>query len=138
MQSSLAILKPDAIERRLVGEIIQRIERTGLAIRDIRLVCPTESIVAAHYMEHSHAPHFKNLVRYMTRGPVVLIQLEGSDCVGLLRSLRGSTDPSKAEPGTITGDLGQGRPVGENLMHASATPEDVVRETTIWLPLDHG
>ena len=83
MHSTLAILKPDAIERRLVGEILQRIEKTGLAISNIRLVHPTESIVVDHYREHWNAPHFGNLVRYMTRGPVVLLQLEGPDCVGL-------------------------------------------------------
>ncbi|NDR53741.1 nucleoside-diphosphate kinase [Actinomyces sp. 565] len=132
----LVLLKPDAVERRLTGEILRRIEAKGYDIVALKLVLPTTEVLAAHYAEHLDKPFYPGVVEYMTRGPVVAVVVEGQRVVEGVRSLMGATDPTAAAPGTIRGDLGRdwGTSAIQNLVHGSDSPASAQREIGIWFP----
>jgi nucleoside-diphosphate kinase len=130
-EESLVLIKPDGVQRRLVGEIIQRFERKGLQLMDLKMVqSPSRTIVETHYEEHRQRKFFNDVVEYMTSGPVVAMAWAGDNCIQTIRNMIGSTNPSKAQPGTIRGDYAID--VGRNLIHASDSIESASREIAIW------
>jgi nucleoside-diphosphate kinase len=135
-QRTLVLLKPDAVKRGQVGEIIRRIEAKGYALVALELRSATPEVLAEHYAEHEGKPFYQPLVDFMLSGPVVAIVLEGERCIEGFRTLAGATDPTAAAPGTVRGDLGRdwGLKVQQNLVHGSDSPESAEREIGIWFP----
>lgn len=135
-QRTLVLLKPDAVRRSQVGEIIRRIEAKGYALVALDLRAATPELLAEHYAEHEGKPFYQPLVDFMLSGPVVAMVLEGERCIEGFRSLAGATDPTVAAPGTIRGDLGRdwGLAVQQNLVHGSDSEESAAREIGIWFP----
>jgi len=131
VNSTLVICKPDAVERGLVGEIIGRIERKGLRISRLELRQIDEETAKMHYAEHASRPFFNELVEFITRSPSVIMEVAGpDDSWAIIRTMMGATDPAKAAPGTIRGDLGFA--VAENLVHGSDSAEAAIRELNIF------
>lgn len=131
MNSTLVICKPDAVERGLVGEIISRFERKGLKISRLEMRTIDQETAKLHYAEHASRPFFTELVDFITRSPSVIVEVTGpEDTWAIVRTLVGATDPAKAAPGTIRGDLGV--TVGENLVHGSDSAEAAARELNIF------
>lgn len=135
-ERTLILLKPDAVQRGLRGEILRRIEAKGYGIVALSQRLATEDVLAAHYAEHEGKPFYAPLVEYMGSAPVVAIVAEGERVIEGFRSLAGTTDPTVAAPGTIRGDLGRqwDLPVIQNLVHGSDSPESAAREIGIWFP----
>ena len=129
-QSTLVIVKPDAVRRGLVGEILARIERKGLRIDELKMMRVLKSLARRHYEEHSKKPFFGELVEYITGGPVVVAKVSGRDAVTVVRTLMGATDPAAAAPGTIRGDFGI--EITENLVHGSDSPASAKRELALF------
>jgi nucleoside-diphosphate kinase len=130
---TLVLLKPDAVERGLVGQIVSRFEAKGLTIAAMELRRLDESVLARHYEEHAGKGFYADLVAFMSRGPVVAMVLEGpEDTWEVVRTMMGATNPRKAAPGTIRGDLGI--LFTENLVHGSDGPESAAREIGIFFP----
>jgi nucleoside-diphosphate kinase len=130
---TLVLLKPDAVERGLVGEIVRRFEAKGLTIVSLDLRTLDKSTLARHYEEHQGKAFYDDLVAFMSRGPVVAMVLEGpEDTWEVVRSMMGATNPRKAAPGTIRGDLSV--EFTENLVHGSDGPESAEREIGIFFP----
>jgi nucleoside-diphosphate kinase len=123
---TLVICKPDAVERRLVGEIVSRLERKGLRIAEMRMETISKEIAGQHYGEHQGKPFYDDLVAFITRGPAVLMVVEGPEAYSVVRTLMGTTNPRQAAPGTIRGDLAI--ELTENLVHGSDSPESAARE----------
>jgi nucleoside-diphosphate kinase len=123
---TLVICKPDAVERRLVGEIVSRLERKGLRIVAMRMETISKEIAGQHYGEHQGKPFYDDLVAFITRGPAVLMVVEGTEAFSVVRTLMGATNPRQAAPGTIRGDLAI--ELTENLVHGSDSPESAARE----------
>lgn len=130
MERTLVIIKPDGVKRGLIGEVINRYERKGLNILDIKLLKPSKDILEKHYMEHREKPFYKELISYMMSGKVLVMILEGNNAISLVRKINGKTNPLEAEPGTIRGDFGSS--VTENIVHASDSKESAEREISIW------
>ncbi|NNN18967.1 MAG: nucleoside-diphosphate kinase [Acidimicrobiaceae bacterium] len=131
MNSTLVICKPDAVERALVGEIVGRLERKGLKIIRLELRRIDVGTAKIHYQEHANRPFFAELVEFITRSPSVIMEVSGpEDTWAIVRTLMGATDPAKAAPGTIRGDLGVS--VAENLVHGSDSAEAAIRELNIF------
>ncbi len=131
MERALLILKPDAVQRGLVGPILTRIEQRGLKLQGLKLMQITEALARTHYGEHEGKAFFKSLVEYITSAPVVVVVVAGkAGTVEMIRTMVGATNPAKAAPGTIRGDFGV--EVGRNLIHASDSPESGERETSIF------
>lgn len=127
------MIKPDGVQRRLVGEIISRIEAKGLTVAALELKNVSDDLARAHYAEHEGKPFFPSLLEFITSGPVVAAILEGPRAVAAFRQLAGGTDPvEKATPGTIRGDLGLETQF--NLVHGSDSPDSAVREIELWFP----
>ena len=114
-ERTLVLVKPDGVQRGLIGEVIGRIERRGLRLCALKLVQIDEATAARHYAEHVGKPFYESLMRFITSGPVVAMVWEGPGAVGLVRSSMGATDPAKAAPGTIRGDLATS--IGNNVVH---------------------
>jgi nucleoside-diphosphate kinase len=131
-QSTLVIVKPDAVSRGLIGEVLSRIERKGLRIDDLRLMRIDRELAERLYAEHTEKPFFGELVEFITSGPVVVAKVSGREAIAVLRSIMGATDPAKSAPGTIRGDLGT--VVTENLVHGSDSPESAERELDLFFP----
>jgi nucleoside-diphosphate kinase len=123
---TLVICKPDAVERRLVGEIVSRLERKGLRITAMRMETISKETAGQHYGEHQGKPFYDDLVAFITRGPAVLMVAEGPEAFSVVRTLMGATNPRQAAPGTIRGDLAI--ELTENLVHGSDSPESAERE----------
>jgi nucleoside-diphosphate kinase len=123
---TLVICKPDAVERRLVGEIVSRLERKGLRIAAMRMETISKEIAGQHYGEHQGKPFYDDLVAFITRGPAVLMVVEGTEAFSVVRTLMGATNPRQAAPGTIRGDLAI--ELTENLVHGSDSAESAARE----------
>ena len=123
---TLVICKPDAVERRLVGEIVSRLERKGLRIAALRMETISKEIAGQHYGEHQGKPFYDDLVAFITRGPAVLMVVEGPEAFSVVRTLMGTTNPRDAALGTIRGDLAI--EMTENLVHGSDSPESAARE----------
>ncbi len=135
-ERSLILVKPDGFKRGLTGEVLRRIEAKGYQLVALRILTPTRDLLGEHYAEHKEKPFFGELVDFMSSGPVTAIVIEGQQCIAGFRSLAGATDPTKAQPGTIRGDLGRdwGHGPTENVVHGSDSPESAAREVSIWFP----
>ena len=132
-ERTLVLIKPDGVERRLVGEIINRIERKGLTIAALELRSVDEELAARHYAEHEGKPFFGALLEFITSGPVVAAVVQGPRAVAAFRQLAGGTDPvDKATPGTIRGDFGLETQF--NLVHGSDSADSAKREIALWFP----
>ena len=132
-ERTLVLIKPDGVERRLIGEILSRIEGKGLIIAALELKNVSDELARVHYAEHEGKPFFPSLLEFITSGPVVAAILEGPRAVAAFRQLAGGTDPvEKATPGTIRGDLGLETQF--NLVHGSDSPDSAVREIDLWFP----
>jgi nucleoside-diphosphate kinase len=129
---TLILCKPDAVERRLIGEIVGRIEAKQLTISAMELRRLDTATARAHYAEHEGKPFFGELVDFITRGPLVAMIVEGPEAWKTMRTLIGATNPREAAPGTIRGDLAI--ETGENLVHGSDGPESAEREIAIFFP----
>lgn len=132
-ERTLVLIKPDGVERAVVGEIISRIERKGLAIVALELKLVSDEVARAHYDEHRDKGFFGDLLEFITSGPVVAAVVEGPRAIAAWRQLAGGTDPvEKATPGTIRGDFGLETQF--NLVHGSDSPESAAREIKLWFP----
>lgn len=129
-ERSLVIIKPDAVQRGLIGEILARYERRGLKIAALRFEVVSRETAERHYAEHHGKPFFNGLVDYITSAPSVLLILEGPDAVAITRTTNGATRPAEAAPGTIRADFGL--TIGRNLVHASDSVESAAREVEIF------
>lgn len=127
---TLILIKPDAFERGLTGELLARFERKGLRVAELRLLQASEEIAHRHYEEHKEKPFFGELVSFITGGPLVAAVLEGHEAVAAARQLIGATNPVEAAPGSIRGDFGL--EVTFNLVHGSDSDESAAREIGIW------
>jgi nucleoside-diphosphate kinase len=130
MERTLVLIKPDAMQRGLAGEIISRLERRGLRIAGLRLFRMEEALARRHYAEHEGKPFFEGLIEYITACPIVAVVFEGTGAVDTVRRTMGATDPANAEPGTIRGDLGL--ETGRNLIHGSDSLESAKREIALF------
>ena len=126
MERTLIILKPDAVQRGLIGEIITRFERKGLQVVGAKLMRIPQQLAETHYEPHRGKPFYPGLVKFMTSSPVVVLALAGKDAIAISRKMMGATFGSKAEPGTIRGDYGVSNSF--NLIHGSDSPESAQRE----------
>lgn len=135
-QRTLVLLKPDAVQRGLRGEILRRIEAKGYDVLALAQRTATAEELAAHYAEHEGKPFYPGLVEYMGQGPLVALVAEGEGVIAGFRSLAGATNPTAAAPGSIRGDLARERdlPVIQNLVHGSDSEESAAREIGIWFP----
>lgn len=124
------MVKPDGVERGLVGEVISRFERKGLVLEKIRRVDIDEAMARRHYEEHVEKPFFPELLEFITSGPVVAMEWSGESAVSVARTMMGATDPKQAAPGTIRGDFGLA--VTHNLVHGSDSVESAERELGIF------
>lgn len=135
-ERTLVLVKPDGVRRRLVGEVVSRIERKGLTIVAIELRTLPRELVEEHYAEHRGKPFYGSLVDFMTSGPVVALVVEGIRAIEVFRTMMGATDPVKAAPGTIRGDLATdfGSGPQENITHGSDSPASAEREIKLFFP----
>lgn len=126
MERTLAIIKPDAVERRLVGRIVTRIEEAGFQIRDIRMVSLSRREAEGFYAVHRERPFFRSLTEFMSSGPALVLVLEAPDAIGRWRTLMGATDPSKADAGTLRREFGTS--IERNATHGSDAPDTAAFE----------
>jgi nucleoside-diphosphate kinase len=132
-ERTLVLIKPDAVERHLIGEVISRIERKGLTIAALELRHVSEELAGRHYAEHEGKPFFGSLLEFITSGPVVAAVVEGPRAIAAFRQVAGGTDPvEKATPGTIRGDFGLETQF--NLVHGSDSEDSAKREIALWFP----
>jgi nucleoside-diphosphate kinase len=129
-ERTLVLIKPDAMQRALAGEILTRLERRGLSVRAARLVRVDRELAERHYAEHAEKAFFGELVQFITSAPTLALVLEGEGAVAVVRETIGATDPAKAAPGTIRGDLALSMP--DNLVHGSDAPDTAKREIELW------
>jgi nucleoside-diphosphate kinase len=130
VERTLVLIKPDAMQRGLAGEILARFERRGLAVRAGRLVQVDDELAERHYAEHAEKPFFGELVEFITSAPTLALALEGESAISVVRTTIGATNPTDAAPGTIRGDLALAMP--DNLVHGSDSPESAERELQLW------
>lgn len=130
MQTTLIILKPDAVQRGLMGQVIQRFESKGLQITGCKLMQISRDLAETHYAAHASKPFYPGLVRFMTSAPVLVLAVTGNDAIAICRKMMGATFGSKAEPGTIRGDFGVSNSF--NLIHGSDSPEAAQRELELF------
>ena len=130
MKRTLVLLKPDALERGLVGEIISRLEGQGLKIVAVKMIWVDGALAKRHYAVHEGKPFFEELVEFITSGPIIAAIFEGEYAVAVVRSAMGETDPAHAAPGTIRGDLAQD--IGRNLIHGSDSEETAETEIDLF------
>ncbi|XP_069859921.1 nucleoside diphosphate kinase 3-like [Dipodomys merriami] len=133
-ERTFVAVKPDGVQRRLVGEVVRRFERKGFKLVALKLVQASEELLREHYAELRGRPFFGRLLDYMRSGPVVAMVWRGPDVVRASRALIGATDPADARPGTIRGDFCV--EVGKNLVHGSDSPESARREIALWFGAD--
>jgi nucleoside-diphosphate kinase len=134
VERTLILIKPDAVQRRLAGEILGRIESRGLVLRAGKLVKVKRDLGEEHYAEHREKPFFDELVRFITSAPTWALVVEGEGAIATMRKTIGATNPANAEPGTIRGDLATAMP--DNLVHGSDSPESAAREIALWFSDD--
>ncbi len=132
VESTLLIVKPDGVRRRLVGEVLRRVEAKGLGIDQLRMATIERSTAEEHYGEHREKPFFGELVDFITSGPVVLAKVSGERAISVWRTLMGPTDPADAPPGTIRGDFAT--VITENVVHGSDSAESAARELKLFFP----
>ena len=134
VERTLVLIKPDAVQRKLAGEILGRFEARGLEIREARLVQVDRELAEQHYAEHAEKPFFGELVEFITSAPTLALALEGEGAIATVRRTMGSTNPADSEPGSIRGDLALSMP--DNLVHGSDSPESAQRELELWFGSD--
>ena len=133
-EQTLVLIKPDAMQRRLAGEILRRFEGRGLTVRAAKLVQVDRKQAEEHYAEHAEKPFFGELVEFITSAPTWALVVEGEGAIATMRKTIGATNPADAEPGTIRGDLATSMP--NNLVHGSDSPESAQREIALWFSDD--
>jgi nucleoside-diphosphate kinase len=133
-ERTLVLIKPDALERRLAGEILGRFEQRGLAMRAAKLVQVDRGLAERHYDEHREKPFFGELVEFITSAPTLALVIEGESAISVVRTTMGATNPADAAPGTIRGDLALAMP--DNLVHGSDSADSAAREIALWFS-DH-
>lgn len=129
-EKSFVMLKPDAVLRRLTGKIITRFEERGMQILAAKMLVIPKKQAEEHYAEHTEKPFFKDLVDYITSGPVLTMVIEGEECISLIRKMVGATNPQEADLGTIRGDFAI--ETGRNIVHASDSPASAEREINLF------
>jgi nucleoside-diphosphate kinase len=125
-ETTLVLIKPDAVARGLISEIVGRFERRSFRLRGMRLLILDRATAEQHYAEHRERPFFGELVAFITSGPLVALALEGTDAIATVRTMMGETHPTRSAPGTIRGDLAL--ELAENVVHGSDSPESAARE----------
>jgi nucleoside-diphosphate kinase len=130
VQRTLVMVKPDGVRRRLVGEVISRLERKGYEILEMKLFTIDEDLAERHYAEHTEKPFFSELVSFITSGPVVAMAVEGPEAVSGCRQIMGATNPLQAVPGSIRGDYAT--EITFNIVHGSDSPESAARELSLF------
>ena len=130
METTLVLLKPDAVQRGLVGTITTRLESTGLKIVGMKLMHVPNDLAERHYAEHVGKPFFQGLVSFITSGPIVAMALEGDGAISIVRKTMGATNPVDSAPGSIRGDYATD--IGRNLVHGSDSPESAARELALF------
>lgn len=130
MQTTLIILKPDCVQRGLMGEVLARFERKGLKVVGGRFMQVPEALARKHYAEHDGKPFFNDLLTFITASPVLVLAVRGPEAVTVCRTIIGKTDGKQADPGTIRGDFGISK--STNLVHGSDSPESAERELALW------
>ena len=130
MERTLVLIKPDGVQRGLVGAIIERLERRGLRIVGLKLMQVSQELARRHYAIHEGKPFFDGLIRYITSSPVVAMVLEGNNAIEITRATMGATNPAKAAPGTIRADYAL--EIGRNLVHGSDGPDTARAEIALW------
>ncbi len=130
MERTLVLVKPDGVQRGLIGEVISRLERRGLKLVGMKLMQVDDALARQHYAEHVDRPFFAGLVDFITSSPVVAMAWEAENAVEAVRNTMGQTNPTASPPGTIRGDLGLD--IGRNLVHGSDSPESAMRELTLF------
>ncbi len=131
-ERTLILIKPDAVERKLAGEILARLERRGLRLRAAKLLRVDRALAEEHYAEHREKPFFGELVEFITSAPTLALVVEGESAISVVRTTMGATNPVNAAPGTIRGDLALAMP--DNLVHGSDSPESAEREVKLFFP----
>ncbi|HEY3106581.1 MAG TPA: nucleoside-diphosphate kinase [Gaiellaceae bacterium] len=129
-ERTLVLIKPDALERGLAGEILSRLEQRGLVVRGAKLVQVDRKLAHEHYAEHRDKPFFGELVDFIISAPTLALVMEGESAISVVRATMGATNPAQAAPGTIRGDLALAMP--DNLVHGSDSPESAAREIALW------
>lgn len=132
IERTLVLVKPSAVARGLVGEVISRMERRGLTVKVARTLMVTQEMAERHYAEHKGKDFYEGLVEYITSGPVFAMVVQGPSAVGTVRRMMGATNPQEAAPGTVRGDYGLD--VGRNVVHSSDGPASAEREIAIFFP----
>lgn len=130
MERSYVMVKPDGVQRGLIGEIISRFERRGLRLEALKMIRLSKDTAAEHYKEHVGKDFYESLLEYITSGPVVVMAITGESSVSIIRDIVGKTDPKAAAPGTIRADFGID--ISRNIVHAADSPESAVRELGIY------
>jgi nucleoside-diphosphate kinase len=130
LEQTLVILKPNAVQRELIGEIISRFEKRGFRIASLKMLMIDSGLARLHYSQHEGMPFFEDLISFITSGPSVLMVLESQDAVSIARRMIGDTDPAKALPGTIRGDYAT--TPGHNMIHASDSERSAAREISLF------
>jgi nucleoside-diphosphate kinase len=130
VEQTLVLIKPDAMQRGLAGEILARFERRGLELREAKLLTVDRSLAEEHYAEHAEKSFYGELVEFITSGPTLALVLEGEGAIAVVRTTMGATNPADAGPGTVRGDLALSMP--DNLVHGSDSPESAEREIGLW------
>ena len=130
MERTFVMIKPDGVQRRLIGKVIQRIEEAGLKVVAMKFLKVSKQLAEKHYEVHKGKPFYEGLIKYITSGPVVAMVVEGMNAIERIRILVGATDPQKANPGTIRGDFAQH--IGRNIIHASDAKETAEKEIKLW------
>lgn len=130
MEKTLVIIKPDGVQRGLVGEVITRLERRGLKLVALKLTQVSQTLAREHYAVHEGKPFYEGLIEYITASPVVVMVWQGNRVIEVVRATMGLTDPSKAAPGTVRADYGL--EIGRNLTHASDGPDTAATELALW------
>ncbi|RIK44683.1 MAG: nucleoside-diphosphate kinase [Chloroflexi bacterium] len=130
MERTFIILKPDAVQRGLIGEIIARFERRGLKIVAMKFMQVSDELARKHYAVHEQRPFFAGLIQYITSAPVLAMVVEGTNAIAVVRNTVGATKPAEAAPGTIRADFGL--EIGRNLVHASDGPDTAANEIALW------
>ncbi len=135
-ERTLVLIKPDGVRHGQIGEVLRRIETKGYTVVALELRTATTDLLAQHYAEHLGKPFYDSLVEFMKSGPLVAAVAEGEQVIAAFRSLAGATDPIKAAPGSIRGDLARdwGTSVQQNVVHGSDSPESAAREIALWFP----
>ena len=134
VERTLILIKPDAVQRKLAGEILARIERRGFLVRAGKLIRVGRELGETHYAEHREKPFYGELVDFITSGPTWALAVEGEGAIATMRKTIGATNPADAEPGSIRGDLAVAMP--DNLVHGSDSPESAEREIALWFSDD--